>query len=118
MEVLDRARSWAHGNVDAFAREQRLITQPEQKIGSTLLPCREDNVVRGSWLNKVVGDNQSKKREESCWTEDPRSLTPSASLTFSTEGLRGHKSPPSSNVYVVTLRWLLIFTCYLILSEC
>ncbi len=63
MNILDRAGSRAHSDVDAFAREQGLITQAEEKIRSAFLPGRENYVARGSGLNKMVGDNQSYKRE-------------------------------------------------------
>ena len=57
-------------------------------------------------MNKMVGDNQGKKREESCWTEYPRSLTPSAGLTLSAEGLGGHRLVPSSTLWCCLLRVL------------
>ena len=44
----------------------------------------------------AVGSLHSGGYNKSACTEDPRSLTPSASLTFSAEGLGGHKPFPSS----------------------
>src|SRR5437868_14622527 len=79
MDVFDRTGSWTYGYVDAFACEQRLIAQPEEKIRPAFLPGREDKLTRRSGLNEVVGNNQSQQRQESCRPEDPRPLTPGAS---------------------------------------
>jgi hypothetical protein len=57
MNVLDRAGSLTHGDVDAFVCEQRLIAQAKEKIGSALSTSREYYVARRGGLNKAVGDN-------------------------------------------------------------